>query len=82
MVIAGESGRAWILDDGGNNPWPLRRENALAHIGSILSIVFSNDSSHVLLTRGIDGKITVWNVLGASLETVLSGHRCRRIDFS
>jgi WD40 repeat protein len=47
----------------------------LAHVGSILAVSFSGDSSQVLLVGGVDGEATLWDVRSRKLLSVLSGHR-------
>jgi WD40 repeat protein len=74
IVVTGSSGRAWITDANGLNARALRRANGVAHVGSVLTIGFSGDSSRVLLTGGVDGQATVWDTVSGNLVSVLSGH--------
>jgi WD40 repeat protein len=75
ILLTASSGRAWLTDGDGGSLRPLRRNNGLAHIGSILTIGFSSDASRVLLTGGVDGQATVWDATTGTLLSVLSGHQ-------
>jgi WD40 repeat protein len=75
LLITSETGQAWLTDAEGRHPQLLRRESQLAHVGSILAISFSADSSQVLLVGGVDGEATLWDVRSHKLLSVLSGHR-------
>jgi WD40 repeat protein len=80
LLVTSSSGRAWLADGDGATPLPLRRRDGLAHIGSLLTIAFSPDSSRVLLTGGVDGEATVWETATGELLSVLKGHAGTIID--
>jgi WD40 repeat protein len=75
LLVTSETGQAWLMDSEGRHPQVLRREAQLAHVGSIVGVSFSRDSSQVLLVGGVDAEATLWDVRTRKLLSVLSGHR-------
>ena len=75
FVITSGNGRAWVFPaDGQGKPTVLRYTSDLAHIGSILSVVFSSDSNRIVTAGGVDGIVRIWQADGSGQPMTLSGH--------
>ncbi len=75
FVITSGNGRAWVFpSDGQGKPTVLRYTSDLAHIGSILSVVFSSDSNRIVTAGGVDGIVRIWQADGSGQPMTLSGH--------
>lgn len=75
VVTTSSAGRVWVWRaDGTGRPIELRFTNDLVHVGSVTSVVFSNDGQRIVTSGGWDGAVRIWQADGSGRPINLIGH--------